>query len=59
VHPRGSRPAASAPDARHVIATESGHYIQLQQPELVIDAIHQVVDGVRGPPSWYGLQCSF
>ena len=40
------------PDARHVVATESGHYIQLQQPELVIDAIHQVVEAVRNPSTW-------
>jgi pimeloyl-ACP methyl ester carboxylesterase len=44
--------AALAPDARHVVAAESGHYIQLQQPELVIDAIQQVVDAVRDPSTW-------
>jgi pimeloyl-ACP methyl ester carboxylesterase len=38
-----------APGTRHVIATESGHYIQLQQPELVVDAIRQVVEAVRDP----------
>ena len=35
------------PDARQVIATSSGHYIQLQQPDLVIDATRAVVDAVR------------
>jgi pimeloyl-ACP methyl ester carboxylesterase len=44
--------AGLAPGARHVIATESGHYIQLQQPGLVIDAIRQVVAAVRDPGSW-------
>jgi pimeloyl-ACP methyl ester carboxylesterase len=44
--------AALVPGARQVIATESGHYIQLQQPELVIDAIQQVVDAVRDPSPW-------
>ena len=44
---------ALLPDARHVIATESEHYIQLQQPELVIDAVQAVVDGVRDPASWH------
>ena len=44
--------AALAPGARHVVAAESGHSIQLQQPELVIDAIRQVVEAVRGPASW-------
>ena len=28
--------AALVPGARHVVATESGHAIQLDQPELVI-----------------------
>jgi hypothetical protein len=30
-----------------VIATKSGHYIQLSQPELVVDATRAVVDAVR------------
>ena len=47
--------AALAPGARHVIATRSGHYIQLQQPELVIEAIRQVVEGVRNSDTWYDL----
>jgi pimeloyl-ACP methyl ester carboxylesterase len=44
--------AKLTPDARHVTATESGHYIQLQQPELVIDAVREVVEAVRNPASW-------
>jgi hypothetical protein len=44
--------AALVPESRQVIATESGHYIQLQQPQLVIDAIQQVVEAVRDPASW-------
>jgi pimeloyl-ACP methyl ester carboxylesterase len=47
--------AALVPGARHVIATTSGHYIQLQQPALVIEAIRQVVAGVRNPDTWYDL----
>jgi hypothetical protein len=35
-----------------VIARESEHYIQLQQPELVIEAVRQVVEAVRAPNSW-------
>jgi pimeloyl-ACP methyl ester carboxylesterase len=35
------------PGARQVIATESGHYIQLDQPKLVIDAIRRVVRKAR------------
>jgi pimeloyl-ACP methyl ester carboxylesterase len=44
-----------APDARLVIAADSGHYIQAEHPELVIEAIRQVVEGVRNPDTWYDL----
>lgn len=44
--------AALTPDARQVMATESGHYIQLQQPELVIDAVREVAEAVRDPSTW-------
>jgi len=40
------------PGARHMIAAESRHMIQLDQPELVIEAIRQVVEAVRDPTSW-------
>src|SRR6266496_716351 len=33
--------------AKHVSETNSGHAIQMEQPQLVIDAIRQVVDAVR------------
>jgi pimeloyl-ACP methyl ester carboxylesterase len=39
--------AKLVPGARHVIATESGHYIQIDQPKLVIDAIRRVVRKAR------------
>jgi len=39
--------AQLVPGARQVIATDSGHYIWLSQPELVIDATRAVVDAVR------------
>jgi pimeloyl-ACP methyl ester carboxylesterase len=32
---------------KHLVATRSGHWIQLDQPELVIEAIRQVVEQVR------------
>ncbi len=32
----------------HTIATESSHYIQLQQPELVVDAVREIVGNARG-----------
>ncbi len=44
--------AALTPNAKHVVATKSSHYIQIQQPDLVIGAIHQVVDAVRDSSSW-------
>ena len=44
--------AALLPDARQVIVTEAGHYIQVEQPQAVIDAIGQVVTAVRDPASW-------
>ena len=35
-------------NAVHVIADESGHYVQFDQPEVVIDAIRQIVTSIRG-----------
>jgi pimeloyl-ACP methyl ester carboxylesterase len=43
------------PDARFSVASESGHDIHQDQPELVIEAIRQVVAGVRYPDTWYDL----
>ena len=39
--------AKESPQGVHIVAHESGHAIQLDQPELVIDAIRQVVEKVR------------
>jgi pimeloyl-ACP methyl ester carboxylesterase len=50
--------AALAPGARHVLATESGHYVQLDQPRLVIDAIRDVVEAVRDPSTWTATMAS-
>ena len=44
--------AALVPGARHVVATESGHGIQQDQPDLVVAAIRQVVEAVRDPSTW-------
>lgn len=46
---------ALVPDARLVIAADSGHYIQAEHPELVVEAIRQVVEGVRHPDTWNDL----
>jgi pimeloyl-ACP methyl ester carboxylesterase len=42
--------AALTPGARHVVAAESGHYVQLQQPDLVTAAVREVVEAVRRAP---------
>ena len=44
--------ATLAPNAKHKIATKSSHYIQVQEPQLVVDAIKQVVEAVRNPSTW-------
>jgi pimeloyl-ACP methyl ester carboxylesterase len=40
------------PNTPHPIATKSSHYVQIEEPQLVIDAIRQVVEAVRAekPP---------
>jgi pimeloyl-ACP methyl ester carboxylesterase len=35
------------PDARHVVAHNSGHFIQVDEPELVIEAVLAMVEAVR------------
>lgn len=38
--------------ARHITETNSSHGIQLEQPQLVVEAVRQVVDAVRRPETW-------
>lgn len=40
------------PGTRHVKAIDSDHYVQVEQPALVIDAVREVVDAVRDPALW-------
>jgi D-alanyl-D-alanine carboxypeptidase len=40
------------PDSRQIRAEGSGHYIQRDRPDLVIEAITDVVEAVRDPSSW-------
>lgn len=47
--------ATLVPHARFTVASESGHDIHQDQPELVIEAIRQVIAGVRTPDTWYDL----
>lgn len=35
------------PNAEHIITDKSGHYIQIDEPELVVDAIRQVIKSVK------------
>jgi len=35
--------ARRSPHGKHVIAAKSGHWIQLDQPELVVQAIREMV----------------
>jgi pimeloyl-ACP methyl ester carboxylesterase len=44
--------AGLVPNARHVVAEQSGHYIHQSQPELVVEAIQQVTEAVRDPSTW-------
>jgi len=39
--------AALSSDSKQIIAEQSGHFIQLDQPELVIDAIRQMIEANR------------
>ncbi len=47
-----ARLASLLPDARREIATESDHYVQIGQPELVVEAIRELVEAVRDPAAW-------
>jgi pimeloyl-ACP methyl ester carboxylesterase len=47
--------ASLTPDARYTVAAASEHYILQEQSALVIEAIQQVVAGVRNPDTWYDL----
>jgi pimeloyl-ACP methyl ester carboxylesterase len=38
---------AIGPDADHIVAHESGHWIHLDQPELVVEAVRKLVETSR------------
>jgi pimeloyl-ACP methyl ester carboxylesterase len=44
--------AGLVPGGRLIVAEQSGHYIQHTQPDLVLDAIRQVVEAVQDPATW-------
>jgi pimeloyl-ACP methyl ester carboxylesterase len=39
--------AGRSPRGKHVVVTDSGHWIHLDQPEVVLDAIREMVEVVR------------
>jgi pimeloyl-ACP methyl ester carboxylesterase len=43
--------AQGSQNSEQIIAEDSGHYIHIEQPDLVIDAIRQVVDAARNSSS--------
>ncbi len=47
--------AKLVPNAKHITQTNSGHDIQNEQPQLVIDAIRQVVDVARNDAEKVGV----
>jgi pimeloyl-ACP methyl ester carboxylesterase len=40
------------PNGRHIVAEGVGHDIHQEQPDLVNDAVHQVIAAVRDPSTW-------
>ena len=48
--------ATLVPNGRFWLAKESGHDIHQDQPELVVEAIQEVLEGVRNPDTWYSLE---
>ena len=48
--------ATLVPDGRFWLASKSGHDIHQDQPGLVVEAIQQVLEGVRDPDTWYSLE---
>lgn len=48
--------ATLVPDGRFWLASKSGHDIHQDQPELVVEAIQEVLEGVRSPDTWYSLE---
>jgi pimeloyl-ACP methyl ester carboxylesterase len=47
--------ATLVPNARFFVAKDSGHDVHQDKPDLVTEAIRQVVTGARSPDTWYDL----
>jgi pimeloyl-ACP methyl ester carboxylesterase len=39
--------ARLSPQSRHIVATNTGHWIQFDEPELVVETIREIVDQAR------------
>jgi pimeloyl-ACP methyl ester carboxylesterase len=39
------------PNTHHIVATKSSHYVQIEQPALVIDAVRQVIGSASPIPT--------
>jgi pimeloyl-ACP methyl ester carboxylesterase len=46
------REQARVLDARFVLVPDADHFLQQDRPEVMIDAVRQVVEGVRDPDVW-------
>ncbi len=44
--------AALVPGGRHIVAKQSGHYIQQSQPDVIVTAIREVVQAVIDSSAW-------
>ena len=42
--------ATISPESKHIIASKAGHNIQLDEPQLVLDAITELVSRYRSNP---------
>src|SRR5690606_12451962 len=49
--------AARSTRGRHVVASTSGHWIPLDQPEVVIEVIARILDDLRAPAANPASHC--
>ena len=50
--PLVAQQATLVPGGRLVVAEESGHSVEAEQPELIVAAVEQVVTAARDPSMW-------
>jgi pimeloyl-ACP methyl ester carboxylesterase len=56
-HVAGQVMLAERLNAKLILETRAGHYIQTEQPQLVINSVRYVVDRVRGVSDPPGACC--